>query len=128
MHEQRVARSYHKELGLSLVIYAVLLCGSIRFGRPMDDGLVRTVVLLLPMLGFALMIRAVARQLSRIDEYLRRVTLENIALAAAITAALSFTYGFLETAGFPRLSMFSVWIAMGASWLVVTLARPWLQR
>ena len=128
MHEQRVTRTYHKELGLSLVVYALLLVASIRYGRPMDDGPLRTAVLLAPMLGFGLMIRAAARQLARVDEYIRQYTLENIALAAAITAALTFSYGFLETAGYPRLTMFSVWIALGSAWLVVTLARGALQR
>jgi len=123
MHEKRVARAYRIELWTAIAVYVVLLTASIRFGRPMDDGLLRTVVLLAPMIGFALMIRAIARHVARIDEYQRLRMLEGVALAFAITGAVTFSYGFLETAGFPKLSMFSVWIVMGASWGLVNLVR-----
>ena len=39
-----------------------------------------------------------------------------MAIAAAVTAGWTFTYGFLENAGYPRLSMFIVWPVMGAVW------------
>jgi hypothetical protein len=123
MHEKRVARAYRIDLWTAIAVYVVLLLVSIRYGRPMDDGLLRTVVLLAPMLGFALMIRAIARHVARIDEYQRLRMLESVALAFAITGAVTFSYGFLETAGFPKLSMFSVWIVMGASWGLVNLVR-----
>jgi hypothetical protein len=80
------------------------------------------------MLGFALMIRAIARHVARIDEYQRLRMLESVALAFAITGAVTFSYGFLETAGFPKLSMFSVWIMMGASWGLVGLVRGMVAR
>ncbi|MFL6673600.1 MAG: hypothetical protein ACJ8LG_09940 [Massilia sp.] len=126
MHEKSVARAYYRELGLALAVYIVLLFASIHFGRPMAEGALRTIVLACPMIGFGLMIRAVARQLGRIDEYLRQRMLETLALAAAITGALTFTYGFLETAGYPRLSMFTVWALLGASWGLVCFVR-WLR-
>jgi len=128
MHEQRVTRAYLTELFVSITVYAVLLVGSILIARPMADSLLRTVLLLLPMLGFALMIRAIVRHVARIDEYLRRRLLESTGIAFAITGALTFSYGFLETAGFPRLSMFSVWMVMGASWGLVNLVRGWSGR
>jgi uncharacterized membrane protein HdeD (DUF308 family) len=89
----------------------------------MADGLARTIVLLSPMIGFALMIRAIARHVARIDEYQRLRMLESVALAFAITGAVTFSYGFLETAGFPKLSMFAVWIVLGASWGLVGIVR-----
>ena len=123
MHEKRVARAYRIDLWTAIAVYVVLLLASIRYGRPMDDGLLRTVVLLAPMIGFGLMIRAIARHVARIDEYQRLRMLESVALAFAITGAVTFSYGFLETAGFPKLSMFSVWIVMGASWGLVGIVR-----
>ena len=123
MHEKRVARAYRNELWTAIAVYVVLLAGSIRFGRPLDDGPLRTIVLLAPMIGFGLMIRAIARHVARIDEYQRQRLLEGIALAFAITGAVTFSYGFLETAGFPKLSMFSVWMVMGASWALVSAVR-----
>jgi energy-converting hydrogenase Eha subunit A len=127
-HEKKVTRAYHRDLGLSIVVYVVLLVSAIHFGRPMAEGWLRTAILVTPMIGFGLMIRAMARHLARIDEYMRRQMLETFAIAAAITAGLSFTYGFLETAGFPRLSMFTVWVVMGASWGLVGGVRRFLAR
>ncbi len=123
MHEKRVARAYYTELLTALVVYTVLLMAAIRYGRPMPDGWLRTLVLVTPMIGFGLMIRTIARHVARIDEYQRIRLLENIAVAAAITLAGTFTYGFLETAGFPKVSMFWVWMGMGASTAAVTLVR-----
>jgi hypothetical protein len=128
MHEKQVARAYKTELWTAVAIYAVLLFASISAGRRMEEGALRTVVMVIPMIGFGLMIRAIARHVARIDEYQRQRLLETIALSAAITGAVTFTYGFLETAGFPRLSMFSVWIIMGSAWAVVSGMRCWWPR
>lgn len=123
MRERDATRKYQRELFTSIMLYAVILVLAIRFGRPMQDGLLRTVVLASPMLGFGVALWAVVRHFGRMDEYIRRMQLESIAMAAAITAGLSFTYGFLETAGFPKLSMFSVWVTMGSAWFCINMVR-----
>ena len=68
------------------------------------------------------------REPARPPCYQRIRLLENIAVAAAITLAGTFTYGFLETAGFPKVSMFWVWIGMGVSTGAVTFMRKVLDR
>jgi hypothetical protein len=127
-HEKKVKRAYHREMALAFLVYVVLLLSADHFGRPMAEGPLRTVILVTPMIGFGLAIWAVARHVKRIDEYKRQLFLETFAIAAATTAALTFTYGFLETAGYPRISMFSVWSVLGASWGVVCLVRYLLKR
>jgi hypothetical protein len=127
-HEKRVAKMYFRELIAALVLYTVLLMAAITFGRPMAPGVLRTAVLLSPMIGFGAAIWAIVRQIQREDEYIRKRLLENIALAAAITAGLTFTYGFLETAGFPKLSMFTVWCVLCGSVCVVQLVRKIIDR
>jgi hypothetical protein len=128
MHEKRVARAYMRELVSALALYTLLLVAAVRYGRPMPDGALRTLVLVSPMIGFGAAIWAIARHLARIDEYQRRRILETIALAAAITAGLTFTYGFLETAGFPRLSMFTVWCVLCGATGVVGLVRKLIDK
>jgi hypothetical protein len=128
MYTQKVMKPYFREMSVALAVYILLLISSIYFGRPMNDGVLRTMVLASPIAGFGLMLVAVARHSRRIDEYLRQRLLETFALAAAITAGVTFTYGFLETAGFPRLSMFTVWPVMGVAWGVVDFVRCRLQR
>ena len=128
MYEKQVARAYHKELWTAIAVYIALLTGSIVLARPMTEGTLRTALLVLPMLGFALMIRAIVRHVARIDEYQRLRMLESLGIAFAITGAITFSYGFLETSGFPRLSMFTVWAVMGVSWGAVNLVRKWSGR
>lgn len=128
MHEKTIGRAYVRELLGALGIYAVMLVLTITYGRGLPEGLVRTLVLASPMIGFFLAIWAIARHMKRIDEYLRQFTLENMAIAAAVTAGLTFTYGFMETAGYPRLSMFSVWMVMCGAWGLLTFARAWCNR
>lgn len=127
-HEKRVGSAYLRELGGALVVYTLLLLTTIRFGRPMEEGVLRTVVLLSPMIGFCLALWAIARHLERVDEYVRRFLLESFALGAGLTAGLTFTYGFLETAGYPKLSMFAVWMVLCAATGLVTTVRSLRRR
>ena len=128
MKQKLVVSRYKRELALSLIVYAALLTASIRFGRPLPDGVLRTAVLASPMLGFIGMIWAIARHVGGIDEYQRKFILDTWAIAAALTAAATFSYGFLETAGYPKISMFSVWIIMCGAWGIVCIARVVSQR
>jgi hypothetical protein len=127
-HEKRIAKIYFRELFGALALYGVLLTAAIHFGRPMAPGTLRTLVLLSPMIGFGAGIWAIARLVGRTDEYVRLRMLENLALSAAITAGVTFTYGFLETAGYPKLSMFTVWMVLCGSFGVVQLVRKLLGR
>ncbi len=128
MHEKTIKRTYLLEMAGAFVLYAVMLMVTIKLGRPMAEGALRTVVLLTPMLGFLAMVWAIARHLKRVDEYVRQFTLENMAIAAAVTAGATFTYGFMETAGYERLSMFTVWCLLGGTWGVASVVRAAMNR
>jgi len=123
MKEREVNTRYRRELSSALLAYIGVLVGSIWLAKPMEDGLVRTLVLVTPVVPLLLAVWAIARHFGRMDEFLRLRSLEGLAVAAGITAALSFTYGFLEGAGFPKLSMFWVWGVMGVSWALYTFLR-----
>jgi hypothetical protein len=117
--DKRNRRKYFMELAWAMTLYTAVLIGalfSMRFGPP---PWLKTIILLSPMVPISLAMLAIWRALKRMDEMQRGETLEVIAIAAAGTAFLSMTYGFLEMVGFPRISMFAVWIVMGALWLVV---------
>lgn len=116
MLEREVNRKYRWELSLSLLLYCAVLIGSLLIARQLEPGMLRTMVALLPSLPVALIVWAIARQFGRMDEFQRLRALESIAVAAAVTAGLTFTYGFLEELGFPRLSMFWVWGVTGITW------------
>ena len=119
---------YFAELSGALLLYVLVLVVSLRLVPDANPGAVRIALAVMPALPLMLMIWVIARHFRRIDEYLQRVSLESIAIAAAVVAGLSLTYGFLENAGFPRLSMFVVWPLMGATWGVLALVRGLRER
>lgn len=112
------ARRYRLEFAACLAAYAAMLALSIWAVGPDPEGPLDSLVLLLPMAPAAAMCWVVLRQLRRIDELQRRMQLEALAIAFAGTALLTFSYGFLEIAGWPRLSMFVVWPLMAVLWIV----------
>jgi hypothetical protein len=116
MLERDAKRKYLWELGLSMALYIAVLVVSLRLAKAMDPGLARTLVVLTPAIPIFITVWVFARAFSRMDEFVRLRSLESIAVAAAVTAGVTFTYGFLESAGFPRQSMFWVWGIMGITW------------
>jgi hypothetical protein len=128
MLEREAKRKYFWELGLSMLLYAALLMVSLRVVKDMDPGLLRTLIVLTPAIAVFLTVWVIARQFGRMDEFVRLRSLESIAVAAAVTAGLSLTYGFLESAGFPRLSMFWVWGIMGFTWGMHTCLRRFFSK
>jgi hypothetical protein len=116
MLEREAKRRYFTEMTIALALYVGALLLAMRMGKTMDEGLARTLVALLPAVPVFVMVWVIARQFRRSDEFVRLRSLESIAVAAAVTAGLSLTYGFLEGIGYPRLSMFWVWGVMGMVW------------
>ena len=116
MLEREAKRRYLTEMAIVMATYIVTLTIAIRFGREMEAGLAKTLLTVLPAIPVLLTVWVIARQFRRADEFMRLRSLESIAIAAGVTAGLTFTYGFLENAGYPRLSMFWVWGVMGFTW------------
>ena len=114
-----------KELTATLVVYGAMLVGSIElfthvdFPRPWRD-----LIALGPMIPAAAAAWVVLRELRRMDELQRRIQLEALGFSFAGTAILTFSYGFLEGLGYPKLSMFAVWPILAVLWAVgLVLAR-----
>ena len=128
MKEKEGNRKYKIELGISMVLYMLALFVSLYYAKPMEPGTARTLLLLAPTIPMAMAVWAIARHVARMDEYLRLRALEGLALAAAVTAALSVSYGFLESAGFPKVTMFWVWPVMASVWGVHACLRCLIPR
>lgn len=118
MRENQVNQKYLLELFGFLFIY-VVMNGITWYAKDMPDSTMRTALALLPMLPALGMLWAIVRHFQRMDEYLRIWSLENLAIAGAMTWVFSLTYGFMEGVGYPLLSMWVVWsIFMGGYGLV----------
>jgi len=116
---QMKSKQYLKELMAALLVYGAMLFGSIELlthvsvARPWRD-----LVALSPMLPAAAMAWVILRELRRMDELQRRIQLEALGFSFAGTAILTFSYGFLEGLGSPKLSMFTVWPTLAVLWIV----------
>lgn len=77
-----------------------------------------SLVVLLPAVPLGLMLAAFFRGIRQLDELKRRACLEAIAFSAIVTAFLTFSYGFLQTVGWPALHSWCVWGVMRPLWLV----------
>lgn len=128
MKEREANRQYRLELFSAMLAYMVVLIGSIYLSKRMEPGTARTLLLITPVVPLMLAVWAIARHFARMDEFMRLRSLEGLAVAAAVTAGLTFTYGFLESAGFPKVSMFWVWGVMGVTWAAHTCLRCLLKR
>ncbi|HEX7687977.1 MAG TPA: hypothetical protein VF453_09735 [Burkholderiaceae bacterium] len=110
---------YTKELSAALALYAALLVGSIELLQHVAvPAPWRDAIALSPMAAAAVMAWVMLRQLRRMDELQVRIQLEALGFAFAGTALATFSYGFLEGIGWPRLSMFAVWPLMAGLWIV----------
>ena len=114
-----------KELATTLIVYLAVLVGSIELLTHVDVARPwRDLLALSPMIPAATMSWVILRELRRMDELQLRMQLEALGFSFAGTAILTFSYGFLEGLGYPRLSMFTVWPMLAALWIVgLLLAR-----
>ncbi|MBB6251750.1 hypothetical protein [Nitrospirillum iridis] len=101
------------EFVVVLLAYGLLMTlAMVALNNGWAQGGARTAVALAPMVACIGIWWAVVRHLHRSGPEEARVQLIAIGFAFVGTALLTFTYGFLEVAGFPRLSMFVVWPLM----------------
>ncbi|MFZ6801327.1 hypothetical protein [Undibacterium sp. Di24W] len=126
--DKAIAKQYGLELGLSLLIYMIVLFTSIYFAKTMEDGLLRTLTVLTPCIPALGALWAIVRQFKRLDDYLRVWLLEVLAIAGAITTIFSFSYGFLEGIGYPKLSGFITYAIFMGSWCAITCIRKVMER
>lgn len=104
-----------------LLLYVACVVISSSSVRAMPDGVAKIALALLPVIPMIAMAVSIIRRLNSMDELGRKIQLEALAVAFVCTALTTFSYGFLETAGLPRLSAFMVWPIMGGVWCVATI-------
>jgi hypothetical protein len=113
------SRRYVVELLASITAYGLLLVGA---NKAEQWGWVPEAlsvpVALLPMVGGVATVWVIMRHIRRLDEMQRRMQFEGLAFGFTMTALITFSYGFLEGQGWPKLSMFVVLPLMNAMWVL----------
>ncbi|WP_151722369.1 hypothetical protein [Acinetobacter ursingii] len=113
------------ELVLAITFYVVILIISLKALTHIENQSLKVLVSLLPVLPVILVIWVIIRQFIRFDELQRKIQLQALAISFLGTAFLTFSYGFLENIGFPKLTMFIVWPMMGTFWSMSKIIGSW---
>ena len=115
MSQAAAARAYAREFAIAMAAYVVAVILTVWLTPSIDPAL-RAPFVLIPLVPSAFALRAYLRYLGRMDELGRRIQLEALAFAFGAAGMLTFAYGFLENAGFPKLSYVFVLPLMIALW------------
>lgn len=104
----KAGRAYVIEFGSAMLAYVVVLLVSVTLIQRDSQSPWRYALAVAPVVPAFFALLAFIRFLGRVDELQRRIQFEAIGLSFAATGILTFTYGFLEGVGFPKLSF--IWI------------------
>lgn len=110
------SKQYTRRFWLGMVLYAVLLVAAQFALRGAGDAWWRFPVAVAPVLPVVMVVMAVVGRLRTLDEMQQRIQLEALGFAFAAAAVLTFTYGFLQTVGFPEINWMWVLPVMSALW------------
>ncbi|HEX5183469.1 MAG TPA: hypothetical protein VFW19_09995 [Allosphingosinicella sp.] len=107
-----------------IFIYMAVLVGTVAlvFLAPVPPPW-RSIVVLIPLLPAAAIVRWELRAFARLDEMQLRNQIVALGWTFAISAALMMTYILLEAVGWPRLPMWVIFMAM----MLIRVACSWVQ-
>ncbi|WP_151717016.1 hypothetical protein [Acinetobacter sp. TUM15071] len=116
------------ELIAAIALYIVVLVGSLKALNFIEIKWLKIVVSLMPILPALMIALIIIKQFKRFDELQQKIQLQALGLAFVGTALISFSYGFLENVGFPKLTMFIIWPMMAILWSIATAVGTWKYR
>lgn len=74
---------------------------------------------IVPAVPLLALIVVIARELSRMDEFMQRVHVLSFGITLAITGAITTIWGFLEIAGLPAISIIYVFPFSVSTWGII---------
>ena len=117
MNQKQAMRRYMREFFLAMGIYVVFLLTSVTLLNKYDFARGWQIVIsLAPALPVVFVMIAIMRLLVDSDELQQRVNLMATTFAAVLTGLITFSYGFLENVGFPKLPTFAIFPMLFVFW------------
>lgn len=101
-------KRYTRNLLITMVFYVAAIFASQMIYHQLPEHPARTLILLLPVIPVLFMLRVYMELVRSIDEMQQRIQMEALAFSLGVTGILTFTYGFLEGAGWPKIGM--IWV------------------
>lgn len=129
LSQSRLSSRHKIELVTGVVAYMVLLFVSIHELKQGASGVARVLWAVSPMVPATFVVVSTVHRIRFMDELQRRIQAEALAFAAAGTALLGLTYGFLEgSAGFPHVEAWWAWVSVGVIWAAARIVLQWRYR
>lgn len=106
---KQAVKIYTRDFGISMVLYVAAV-----FGINMVPGIEEmpmwqaTIIALVPTLPILLAVKASLKFHKSMDELQKQIAMESTTVAFLTVGLGSFSYGFLQGVGFPRLDV--IWI------------------
>lgn len=120
--------AFRSTLGVLVGLIAYFLFLGIGAGLllkyPMGN-ILRTLVIISPVIPVAFVLRSVMQLLQHTDELQQRIQLLAIGFSAAATSLLTFAYGLLENLGYPSLHSALILPLMAVLWMIGMLYFKW---
>lgn len=113
MQNQRI---YQRRFAVAMGGYVAILLLSVYLLDNIDAQPLRIAIVILPMLPVLYGLWGFMEMIRNLDELQKRIQLEAIAFSMGLTGIITFTLGFLEGVGFPRVSFIWVFPMMIAFW------------
>lgn len=111
--------THHRNRFLAaMVAYIITLFASVSYLSGMEIGTLERFIAITPMVPIVFATISLLRAVRDMDELQRRVNQEATATSAIIVGLISFTYGFLEGVGFPKLEVIWIMPALILFWAI----------
>lgn len=124
----QASKQYTREFAFGMAGYVLLIVAMVLLKPLVGDSPLRFAVVLLPVLPALFCLRAYLRFLVRMDELQQRIQLTGIGFSFGTMGLITFSYGFLELAGFPHFPTIWVFPLMIALWGVGVAYASWRYR
>jgi hypothetical protein len=101
-------KPYTARFTVSIVLYAIFLAGSLIAMKWVEPLWARALLAVLPVVPVSFAFSAIIDGIRVQDEFQQRINLEAAVFSLVGTGLATFTYGFLENAGFPPIGL--IWV------------------
>lgn len=110
------AKTYLLEFTAVAAFYTLAVVARPYLVPLIPDAPFRLIATMLPVAPIWLMLVVVVRFYRHVDELEKLKLLENVAIAAGVTACLTTSYALLEDAGLPKLALTWAWPTLAITW------------
>lgn len=105
IERKRILAEWMQQFGLLFLAYLVAYSGAMWALMTQPAGLLKTLLVMAPIVPGSLMIWRSVVNYRRSDEFVRQKILQAVALTAVVTAFWTLVYAYLEPLGLPHLNM-----------------------